>query len=88
MTGYLVCKVIQVGEDNGFAQEQVLDNLVAPLDGKSLTQGGKSSKDDLYTGQHWSRGNRWGTEKCDTSAGGSSTRQSTKHEATSLITNY
>jgi hypothetical protein len=29
MTGYLVQEVLQVGEQNGFASEQVLDDLVA-----------------------------------------------------------
>ena len=35
MTGYLVWEVLQVGERNGFAPEQVLDDLVASLDAKS-----------------------------------------------------
>jgi hypothetical protein len=35
MTGYLVREVLQVGEQNGFAPEQVLDDLVASLDAKS-----------------------------------------------------
>ncbi|CAB4026741.1 Transposon Ty3-G Gag-Pol poly [Paramuricea clavata] len=35
MTGYLAREVLQVGEQNGFAPEQVLDDLVASLDTKS-----------------------------------------------------
>jgi hypothetical protein len=35
MTGNLVREVLQVGEQNGFAPEQVLDDLVASLDAKS-----------------------------------------------------
>ncbi|CAB4004089.1 Hypothetical predicted protein [Paramuricea clavata] len=35
MTGYLVQEVLQVGDQNGFAPEQVLDDLVALLDAKS-----------------------------------------------------
>jgi hypothetical protein len=35
MTGYLVREVLQVGKQNGFAPEQVLDDLVASLDAKS-----------------------------------------------------
>ena len=35
MTGYLVQEVLQVGDENGIAPEQVLDDLVASLDAKS-----------------------------------------------------
>jgi hypothetical protein len=40
MTGYLVREVLQVGEQNGFAPEQVLDDLVALLDAKSYAMYG------------------------------------------------